>query len=207
VTTSVVHLLRHGEVDNPAGILYGRLPGYRLSTAGREMSRRAADWLADRDVALLRASPLERAQETAAEVAAVTGRPVDTDERLIESGNRFQGHSARAGRLLADPANWRLLVNPFRPSWGEPYREVVQRMLAATLDAAAAAAPRAAVCVSHQLPIWVLRRFVAGQPLWHRPDRRQCALASVTSMHVQDGRIVAVEYHEPAGPAHRIPGA
>ncbi|HEV3068841.1 MAG TPA: histidine phosphatase family protein, partial [Streptosporangiaceae bacterium] len=36
--TTVVHLLRHGEVDNPRGIIYGRLPGYHLSANGRLMA-------------------------------------------------------------------------------------------------------------------------------------------------------------------------
>ena len=31
---TVVHLVRHGEVDNPAGVLYGRLPGFHLSEDG-----------------------------------------------------------------------------------------------------------------------------------------------------------------------------
>ena len=67
---TVVHLMRHGEVHNPDGILYGRLPGYLLSELGREMADTVARFLADHDVVRVVASPLERAQETAGPIAA-----------------------------------------------------------------------------------------------------------------------------------------
>ena len=76
---TVVHLMRHGEVHNPAGVLYGRLPGYHLSELGRQMADAAAADLAANDVRLVVASPLERAQETAAPIAASHGLAVETD--------------------------------------------------------------------------------------------------------------------------------
>ena len=90
-TTTRVHLVRHGEVDNPGKVLYGRLPGYHLSALGRQMADRVAEWAADLDVAYVIASPLERAQETAAPIAAVHGISVDSDQRLIEAANHFEG--------------------------------------------------------------------------------------------------------------------
>ncbi|MDN5895744.1 MAG: histidine phosphatase family protein, partial [Nocardioides sp.] len=56
-----VHLLRHGEVHNPQGVLYGRMPGYHLSDRGREMAEVVAGAIRTRDVTHLRVSPLERA--------------------------------------------------------------------------------------------------------------------------------------------------
>lgn len=197
---TVVHLLRHGEVHNPGRILYGRLPGYRLSERGRKMALAVADWFDGRDVTYLVSSPLERAQETAAPIAERLGLPVATDPRLIEAGNRFEGKRFGVGDgALRHPREWWALRNPFRPSWGEPYAQIAARMLAAVRDARAAAEGHEAVCVSHQLPIWTLRRQVEGRRLWHDPRRRQCALASVTSLHFEGERIVAVEYAEPAG--------
>jgi broad specificity phosphatase PhoE len=83
-------------------------------------------------------------------------------------------------------------------------------MLAAIDDARCAADGHAAVLVSHQLPIWVVRRLVEHRPLYHRPDRRQCGLASLTSLTYEADRLVSVSYAEPAGPAARrpvVPGA
>jgi broad specificity phosphatase PhoE len=198
--TAVVHLVRHGEVDNPGGILYGRLPGFHLSEAGRMMAKAAADFLASRDVTVLRSSPMERAMETAEPIGAEFGLPIVVDDRLIEAANHFQGLRFGVGDgALRQPRYWLYLRNPFRPSWGEPYVEVAARVLAAATDAARAASGHEAVCVSHQLPIWVTRRSIEGRRLWHDPRRRQCALGSVTTLTFAGDRVIGVEYHEPSG--------
>ena len=201
MTTTAVHLVRHGEVNNPDRILYGRMPGYRLSDRGQRMAQRVADHLADQDIALVRSSPLLRAQQTAAPIAAAHGLPVSTDQRLIESGNRFEGHRMGHGEAkLSDPRNWRWFLNPLRPSWGEPYREQVARVLEAMHEARAEAeqAGGDAVLVLHQLPIWLVRRSAEGRPLPHDPRRRQCSLCSVTSFRFEDGHLAGVDYAEPA---------
>jgi broad specificity phosphatase PhoE len=196
--STVVHLLRHGEVDNAQRILYGRLPGFHLSGNGRAMAGAAADFFAERSVVAVFSSPLERATETAAPVADRLGLPVVTDERLTEAWNRFEGLAFGVGDgALRRPAYWRYLVNPFRPSWGEPYRDVVTRMLAVMEDARQAAAGHEAVCVSHQLPIWEARRWAEGRPLWHNPAARQCALGSVTSFTYSGTRFAGVSYRVP----------
>ncbi len=202
-----MHLLRHGEVENPGGVLYGRLPGFGLSETGHQMARDAAEALRGRDVTHLVASPLQRAQETAAPMSEVLGLPIATDARLIESSNHFEGKTFGVGDgALKHPANWPFLWNPFTPSWGEPYQVVAQRMLAAAETARDAALGHEAVCVSHQLPIWTCRRWVEGRRLWHRPDLRQCGLASLTSLTWEDDRLLHVTYSEPAGAVSRRPG-
>jgi broad specificity phosphatase PhoE len=210
VTRTVVHLLRHGEVDNPEGVLYGRLPDYHLSAAGKEMADKAARFLAPRDVTYLVSSPLERAQETAAPLAAAFGLDVALDGRLIEPANAFEGTRFGVGDgSLRRPANWQKLWNPFRPSWGEPYADIAARMAEAVDAARAVADGHEAVCVTHQLPIWTLRRHLEGHRLWHHPKRRECGLASVTSLVYDDDRISGIDYAEPAGPtpADATPGA
>lgn len=209
--TTVVHLMRHGEVANPDGILYGRLPGYHLSELGRRMADRVAEHLTDRDIVHVGASPLERAQETATPIAKAHGLDIATDPRLIEAENVFQGKTFGVGDgALRRPANWKFLVNPFRPSWGEPYVDQVIRMMAALNAARDAARGHEAVVVSHQLPIWIVRSYVERRRLWHDPRRRQCTLASLTSFTYQGDRIVSVTYTEPAidlVPAHLRAGA
>lgn len=204
---TIVHLLRHGEVHNPDSVLYGRLPGYHLSEDGRLMAQLAAKWFGERDVTVLYASPLERAQETAQPVAESLGLAITTDEGLIEAANHFEGCRFGVGDgSLRRPRHWPYLWNPFRPSWGEPYEAIARRMLEVLARVRERAEGHEAVCVSHQLPIWVTRRKVEGRPLWHNPARRECALASVTSFTYDDGRIVKVGYHETAGDLSRRPG-
>ncbi|MFF7483916.1 histidine phosphatase family protein [Streptomyces luteogriseus] len=208
---TVVHLMRHGEVANPDGILYGRLPGYHLSDLGRRMADRVAEHLSGRDVTHVVASPLERAQETAEPIAKAHGLGLATDERLIEADNIFQGKTFGVGDgALRKPGNWKHLVNPFRPSWGEPYVDQVVRMMSALGAAKDKARGHEAVVVSHQLPIWIVRSYVERRRLWHDPRKRQCTLASLTTFTYQGDRIVSVGYTEPARdlvPAHLLAGA
>ncbi|SDQ15965.1 histidine phosphatase family protein [Quadrisphaera sp. DSM 44207] len=205
---TAVHLLRHGEVRNPAGVLYGRLAGYGLSDLGVQMAQRVADVLVERgcDVAEVIASPLQRAQETARPVAAAFGLPVGCDERLIEAANHFEGLTFGVGDgALHHPRHWWVLRNPFRPSWGEPYAVQAERVLAAARESAARAAGRESVLVAHQLPIWVARRRAEGRRLWHDPRRRECTLASLTTLRFDGTALVGVEYSEPARAL--LPGA
>ncbi|MBC3843735.1 histidine phosphatase family protein [Streptacidiphilus sp. 4-A2] len=200
--------MRHGEVHNPEGVLYGRLPGYHLSELGKEMAERVADHLSGRDITHVVASPLERAQETAAPIAAAHGLDTAVDGRLIEAENIFQGKTFGVGDgSLRNPGYWKYLTNPFRPSWGEPYIEQVVRMMGALDAARDAARGHEAVCVSHQLPIWVTRSFTERRRLWHDPRKRQCSLASLTSFTYHGDKIVSIGYSEPARdllPAHLV---
>jgi len=207
---TVVHLLRHGEVDNPRGVLYGRLPGYHLSPLGRRMAEMVAEKLAGRDIAAVISSPLERARQTAAPIAERFEVETGVDDRLIEAGNVFEGLTFGVGEgSIRHPRYWRHLYNPFRPSWGEPFTVIARRMLGAVRAARDAARGREAVCVSHQLPIWTLRSAVERRRLWHDPRKRQCALASLTSLTFSDDQVVAVGYAEPAAaliPVKPTPG-
>ena len=197
---TVVHVMRHGEVANPDGVLYGRLPGYRLSELGRQMADRVAEHLAPRDITYVCASPLERAQETATPIAKAHGLDLATDERLIEADNVFQGKTFGVGDgALKKPGNWKYLVNPFKPSWGEPYVDIVVRMMQALDSAKDQARGHEAVLVSHQLPIWIVRSYVEKRRLWHDPRKRQCTLCSVTSLRFTGDRLTTISYSEPAG--------
>jgi broad specificity phosphatase PhoE len=184
---TIVHLMRHGEVHNPQGVLYGRLPEFYLSDLGHQMAERAADHLSTNEIVHLVSSPLERAQQTVAPLAKLLEAPVTTDDRVIEADNLFEGRTVGAEpKALLHPKNWWLLRNPFRPSWGEPYREIAARM-------------QAAVIVSHQLPVWIARQAYEKKSFVHDPRTRQCSLASLTSLTFDGDRYVGFTYAEPAG--------
>jgi broad specificity phosphatase PhoE len=209
---TVVHLMRHGEVHNPTGVLYGRLPNFHLSDLGREMADTVGAHLGDHDVTVVVASPLDRAQETAAAIASAHALQIITDERVVEAGNYFEGKTFGVGDgSLRYPKHWSKLVNPFKPSWGEPYRDIADRMLAAIGDARGLAQGHEAVIVSHQLPVWTVRSKLEGRHLWHDPRNRQCSLASLTSLMFVGDELESITYSEPAAAllpgAHNIAGA
>ena len=194
---TVVHLMRHGEVHNPDGVLYGRLDGFHLSELGHEMARLVTAHLEANDITHVVASPLERAQETAAPIAADHDVAIVTDARVIESENQFEGRSVSLKDLL-HPRNWHLFTNVTKPSWGEPYEDIATRMLAAVMDARDAARGHEAVIVSHQLPVWTVRNKLEGRRLWHDPRKRECTLASLTSLTFEGDELASITYSEPA---------
>jgi broad specificity phosphatase PhoE len=203
--SSTVHVVRHGEVENPNKILYGRQPGWGLSARGQEMAQTLGDWSRTIDLGALHVSPLQRAQDTAAPIAAAHKIAITTDERLIEAANVFEGKPFGVGDgVLKHPSSWRHLWNPWKPSWGEPYDQQINRMLAAVFAARDAANGKDAIVVSHQLPIWILRSAIENRRLLHDPRRRECSLASVTSIHFDgEGFISGLTYSEPA--RHLLP--
>ena len=195
---TIVHLVRHGEVFNPEKLLYGRLPGYRLSSLGEQMAERIAEVMAPRDIAHIVASPLERAQQTATPLAQRLQQQIHADDDLIEADNVFEGKRVSVGDgVLRQPAAWKHLYNPFRPSWGEPYVEVAARMRLAITKARHAARGHEAVLVSHQLPIWIARLDAERRRFVHDPRSRQCSLASVTSLTFDDDELTVITYTEP----------
>ncbi len=196
---TVVHLLRHGEVHNPQRVLYGRLAGYRLSRLGVQMAHLAAEHLGDHDITHIVSSPLERARETAAPSAEIHGLDVTIDERTIEAENAFEGLAVAGGKgLLKHPRLLPKMLNPLRPSWGEPYVEIVERMRAAIVDARTAARGHEGLVVSHQAPIWMIRLATEGRSLAHNPARRECSLASLTSFTFLGDELLSLSYSEPA---------
>ena len=200
-----IHLVRHGEVDNPERILYGTLDGYGLTARGHEMATAVAEYLVDFPVSRIVSSPLQRTRETAGPLVEKTGLPLDVDERVIEGDNAFQGTRVTAKRLLGTPRLWPLLRNPLRPSWGEPYKNIVARMMEAIDDACASVEAGDVAVFTHQLPIWMVHSHVAGKSLPHLPSRRRCTLGSVTSFVRDAGKWREVDYQEPA--KHLLVGA
>ncbi len=200
-----IHLVRHGEVFNPDEVLYGRLPNFGLSELGHRFAKAAADDLVARrrTVAALYTSPLQRARESGQPIAEAFELTPSIEERIIEPTNAFEGRRMKGpGGALRDPRMWRFLWNPWRPAWGEAFRSISARMLAAMNDAydkaEAAGAEGDIVMVSHQLPIWMAHRTIVGERLPHDPRKRRCALSSITSFERRDGRLVEVGYTDPA---------
>lgn len=198
--TTVVHLVRHGEVYNPDKILYGRLPGWHLSERGQRQAAATASSFEGHDIRYFACSPLQRTQETSRPFTEVIGTKPNLDEDLLEAGNTFEGlHIKGIDSALWNPKYWPRLRRPSVPSWGEPYEEIADRMFHAIERAREAAEGAEAVLVTHQLCIIAAQRRARYLKLAHNPANRQCDLASVTSLVFVGDTIVDVRYSEPAG--------
>ena len=198
--STTVHLVRHGEVENPKGLIYSRLPGYHLSDRGKRQAQQAADHLKDADIAALWASPLERAQETAQVIAEPHGLEIVTDDRLLESETTLEGLSRDALHFFRTPKEWWHFRNPLKPSWGESFGNIRARMLDAVRAATEDAGGREVVIVSHQTPVLVARLTLTRRrtPPWL--GLTPCVTGSVTTLVVEeDGSVSSAAYFAPKG--------
>ena len=191
---ATIHLVRHGKVENPKGVIYGRLPGYNLSAVGERQAKAAAERLADRDVAAIWASPMERAQETAAFIAEPHGLEIVTDERLNESRTTLEGASRSALELIRSPKHWWSFRNPLGPSWGESFGEIKQRMLDAIWEAIGQVDDGELVVVSHQTPVLVARLALARRRVPPWLAFTPCETGSVTTLELLGDKVISASY-------------
>ncbi len=193
-----IHLVRHGEVENPKGVIYGRLPGYHLSERGLRQAEAAADRLAEADLGVLWASPLERAQETAQAIGSRhPGIEIVTDERIIESDTTVEGVGRSVMAFLRSPRHWWHFRNPWGPSWGESFVEIRARMMAAIEDAVEQAEGREVAVVSHQTPVLVARLALARRRVPPWLAFTPCGTGSVTTLVLEDGKVLKASYFAP----------
>ena len=120
------------------------------------------------------------------------GRRLRPDGRDRQPAHRaaepVRGQTFEFGlQVLAKPAVWPWVLNPFRPSWGEPFSSIADAD--ARRDRGCLERPPSGdvVLVSHQLPIWMVQRSVTGRRLFHDPRRRRCALSSITTLAREPG--------------------
>jgi broad specificity phosphatase PhoE len=160
-----IYLVRHGEVYNPQGIIYGHLPGYGLSEKGREQLVRAAELLQERGpFQALYASPLQRAQESAQILGGLLGLPLTTEERIVETG--VEGYQGQPFSALPRPY---ITEEPLVPGI-----ECAAAIRARFLEWAGAMAERhpggRIIAVSHRDPIAVSLLHWMGKGLEGLPE-------------------------------------
>ena len=199
--TTVVHLLRHGEVHNPTGVLYGRMPDYPplRARSARWPTESPSTWPAATSCTWSR-SPLERAQETMEPIAKTLGLDADDRRAGDRGGEPVRGPEVRRRRrgaaaaglvVVAPQPGQTVLGRAVRPARPPDARRHARRPRER-------AAGHEALIVSHQLPIWTVRSAIEGRRLAHDPRKRQCSLASLTSFTFHGDSIVSVGYAEPA---------
>jgi broad specificity phosphatase PhoE len=193
--TAIVHLVRHAEVVNPDRLLYGRLPGFPLSTLGRRHAEEFSRTFGERPIVEVISSPLERAQETGDIIAKALGVQLRTDPRLVESWARFEGRKFKYKPYFR-PAEWHYYRNPWQPTWGEPFSEIAERMAAAVLDARPAGGEGEVICVSHAATIYTVRRYFEGKRISHLPSARIADYLSATSISFEGDLVTDVSYRE-----------
>jgi broad specificity phosphatase PhoE len=136
--------------------------------------------------------------ESAKPIAEKFNVPIETEEQIIEPSNIFEGKQVSLATVLKNPKLLTKLFNPLKPSWGEPFEEIKDRMVWAMRSVWDQTATGEVVMVSHQLPIWMVHRFSQGERLAHDPRSRRCELSSVTSFVFEGAKLLEVDYQDPA---------
>ncbi len=190
---TVVHLVRHAEVENPNNIWYGRLSGFVLSERGRRQAEELGRHFAERNIAAVYSSPLERAIETAGAIARPHNLKVIEEPDIIESETRLQGRPGDS-RLFRNPLHVRHFINPFKPSWGESYASTGARMTEAIFRMREKHPGEEVVAVSHMTPIVVARMRIEKRrgPAWSAGI--PCGKASVATFTFDGDRYLGNDY-------------
>lgn len=187
---AIIHIVRHGEVHNPQGILYGRLPDFHLSVNGQAQADAAGVYLSQYALDALYVSPMQRAQETAQRIAQQQARPLPliTDERLMESHTPWEGkpHSE------LDAIHYEIYKGNQPPH--ELERDLRQRAVACVQDIRAHHAAQRVVCVTHGDILVTLFMYAVGQSAedigrhklagWGLPEAYPATASILTLMYV-----------------------
>lgn len=225
MTSTTIHFVRHGEVENPNHVLYERLPGFHLSERGFNMARVTGNYIANsvqfRGITKIYSSPLDRTRETAREIEnALLNMPdcayvsvnnvkdsvksfqssIILDDRLIEAGNNFRGKRIGFGEgALWKNNNWKLVVNLWRPSWGESYKSIAKRVSDFVREQVKNHPGEQIVAVTHESPIWSYRHMLETGHPEHNMLLRKTALASITSItyDCETMRVLSISYVDP----------
>jgi probable phosphomutase (TIGR03848 family) len=154
-TSTLVLLVRHGQTATTGTLLPGRAAGLHLADAGRAQAGLVAARIAElKNVAAVYASPLERARETAAPIAAALQLKTHVDKGLLECDfGEWTGAELKALMKLPEWKAVQRYPSGFRFPGGESFTEMQVRMVSA-IDRLRAAHPGAVVvAVSHADPI------------------------------------------------------
>lgn len=151
-TKTTIYLVRHGDVHNPEGIFYERIPGFQLSDLGKRQAHALGKFLSQKTPAAIYASPLERTQETARIIASYQKDiAISFDQRLLEVS------SIKRGKKQVDLAleRWNFYKPEYTKLGGERLSDIWRRMNYFFKEAVGKHRGHEIVVVSHGDPIMI----------------------------------------------------
>lgn len=156
---TIVHLVRHGEVENPSGIIYVRLPGFRLSKVGYFQAEKARRFFEDQKISAVYASPLRRAKQTA-EIVANGDLKLKYSKKFQEVGFlKWQGIQPDA-RNKKDLKTY--MTKPTKSKLGESIVDCQNRMVKGIEEVIRKHFGQEIIIVSHAAPILAALVYYQG---------------------------------------------
>lgn len=201
VMVTTIDLVRHADVENPANVFYGRLPRFGLSELGRRQAATTAALLGAEPIRAIYTSPLLRARQTAAIIAAAhPGRPpLHQTRHLMEIRSSWQGRPAHELEAI----DYRFFDYP--GDGDETIPEVFHRLERLIQSLQRRHRGGHIICVSHADPIAIARVGLLGMPLVIGSIRGQPdypAKGSISRLTLRNGQLPQLRYLVPEG--HRV---
>ena len=154
-----MYLIRHGEVENPQGIIYGRFPNFGLSEKGKKEMEKTAEFLVDKKIDELYASPLLRAKQSAAIIRTKLGiKTIHISDKLLEVKTAYQGRKFSE----LDNLQSEVFLKPLSPS-DETIEQLADRMLSFITEVINQHKDRHIAVVSHGDPIMALKAVIKNK--------------------------------------------
>lgn len=196
---TVCYLVRHCDVENPKGVIYGHLPGFGLSRKGQEQGARLGEFLSRSGIATIYTSPLQRARETSALIQAHLSSPIPevVADDLIEAefGRYLQG--VNYAQIPWRRPRWLLhMLWPGLLPGDEKVRHMrdrVQRVIDRGLRETQGAP---FVCISHGDPIQAFWATTDHRPPWAL-HRLQCAKGGLLELRYRNSQLTSKRYLSP----------
>ena len=199
-----IFLVRHCDVANPRGVLYGYLPGFGLSEKGIAQAEALGRYLADHPIRVIRTSPLERGLQTAAIIARHLASPdVIEDEDLIEARFSLYLQGVRYAQVpWRRPLWWVHMVRPGLLRRDETVSAMADRLERSLQRVLESEPGESGVCISHGDPIQAFWIRHLRRPAWAL-HRLECAKGGLLALDYRDRRLTAISYVPPQ--AHGAP--
>ena len=185
--STLVLLVRHGQTPTTGKVLPGRAHGLHLAAAGTQQAQRVAERLAALPaIDAIYSSPLERARETAAPIAARQGMKVRIDKGLLECDfGDWTGLELKKLMKLPEWGTVQRAPSTFTFPNGESFTAMQTRMISAIDRLRARHTGGVVVCVSHADPIKAAVAHAAGThiDMFQRIVISTCSITAIAYGH------------------------
>ena len=157
--TTTIYLIRHGEVKNPDGILYARLPNFGLTALGKKEAQMDAEFLKDKQISAIYSSPLERTKQTAEIIQKELGlTEIYFSDQILETRTSYEGKKFSS----LDKLQSEIYLKPLAPT-DETMEDLAQRMMIFLNAVINKNEGKNVVIVSHGDPIMALKARIKNK--------------------------------------------
>ena len=195
--STIIHFVRHGEVDNPDKVAYGRMPGFHLSAKGEEEAKKVGELFKKKDIHIIYTSPLERTFETAniiSESFPNLPKIVHKYELIEIEASKWQ--SLPLDELYQNKYFELFFSIPDSDEVPENLHALSKRMGKFTLELSTKHNGQEIICVSHDYPIVLLKLGLEDRSLAEAKNLQVATGSISTLVFDDDNNLIENKYQD-----------